>query len=123
VAITWADVVAIAPSLSTGVGVTAQAMIIAFVTEVVDDSDDAWGDGALYTMGASLLAAHFGSLVKTNSANGAQGPVTSMAQGDTSKSFAAPTFDASEGALGATSYGRNYLALVATLPSSFGLLL
>jgi hypothetical protein len=117
-AIAWEDVVTIAPAMSA-VSLSAQAMILALISETIDDSDDAWGSDALFTMGASLLAAHYGSLVLGNSASAAQGPVTGMTLGPASKSFASP-MNLKSTALAATSYGREYLALAAQLPSAYG---
>jgi hypothetical protein len=116
--IAWEDVTTIAPKMSD-VTLSAQAMILAYVNEVLDDTDDAWGDGALFTVGGALLAAHFGALQLRNSANGPAGPVTSMGLGDASKSFAAPMLT-TRSALMATTYGREYLTLCDSLPSAMG---
>lgn len=103
-AITWDDVVAIAPELST-VSVEMQNALIAYVEEEI--SSTTWGARA--ARGKVYLAAHLATM---SARVGSAGPVTSETVGSVSRSYAV---DASSAPSGSTSYGAEYERLVMTL--------
>lgn len=112
-AITWTDVTAIAPELSTAALATQTAVLASVELQV---NDDAWDD--LASTGKAYLAAHLATLA-ARGASGAAGPVTSESVGQLSRSYAAPATPSSS--LGLTSYGQEYLRLTRILPSVLGL--
>lgn len=97
-AITWSDVTAIAPELST-VPVATQTAILAIVQRQVDD--DAWGEFA--DDGRRYLAAHLASI------RGNEGLVTSESLGAMSRSYALPP--GILGSLALSTYGAEYKRL------------
>lgn len=109
---TWADVVALAPALST-VGATRQTQILAEVGREVDG--DAWGD--LAVDGALYLAAHKGTVtllsLAGSGAGASVGPVTSESLGPMSRSYGALSSGSSsiDPDLARTSYGLEYARL------------
>lgn len=105
-AITWSDVVAIAPELSS-VGASTQAAILADVyTEVVVDN---WYSEARANRAAKYLAAHLATL--TVGARGGAGPVQSRSVGQVSESFAVSVAEGSNN-LDSTAYGKEYRRLL-----------
>lgn len=99
-AITWADVVAVAPPMSSAATAT-QTAILAIVAIQVDD--DAWGEYA--DIGRCYLAAHLAS-IRNNT-----GLVTAETLGPMSRSYGMPgsltnTF------LSTSVYGVEYLRLL-----------
>jgi hypothetical protein len=108
--IAWSDVTAIAPELST-VGSGSQTAILLFVNSTLVEAEF----GSKYTMGASLLAAHFGTLSVRG--DGAAGPVVSESVGDVSQSFGGSM--SLDGTLDQTSYGRMYRFIVRNLACRF----
>lgn len=112
-AITWTDVTALAPSLST-ISVAGQNEILARVALEVGPGQ--WG--ALQTQGQLALARHLG--VVSLRGTGAPGPLISETVGPLSRQFAAPILTAS--ALSSTPWGAEYARLRALLPCRFGLL-
>jgi len=113
VAITWADVQAIAPELTnTAVPTATQAVLLAMVDRQIDDT--AWDD--LADDGRRYLAAHMGALYANGSNAG--GSVIAESVGPLSRSYAAP--GVAMGSLGTTKYGMWYLQLIRLLPSSLG---
>jgi hypothetical protein len=104
VAVTWADVSALAPDVAT-VGATAQTHILAYVNAVVTSANF----GARTTLAACYLAAHYGLLV-TRGTNGQSGPVVSEALDGASISYAAYLGGSSDD-LDSTPYGRSYRRL------------
>ena len=110
-AVTWADVVLIAPELSTSAA-GLQTLVLAIVDRQIDD--DEWeqfaDDGRLY------LAAHIGSIAGGGSSPGA---VTAETLGPMSRSYGL-TADVS-GSLGSTKYGVMYRYLLSLLPCSIGI--
>lgn len=95
-AITWAQVVLIAPELST-VATATQNLLLVIVDRQIDG--EVWGsyadDGALY------LAAHLGTLANGGAAGA--GPVTSETLGPMSRSYGMPS--GVSGTFGTTRYG------------------
>jgi hypothetical protein len=110
--IAWSDVTAIAPELST-VGSGSQNAILLFVNSTCVESEF----GSKYTMGASLLAAHFGTLSVRGDSVG--GPVVSESVGGVSQSFAVFSPNGSDYALDSTSYGRMYRFILRNLACRF----
>lgn len=108
--ITWADVEAIAPGLST-VPVTAQTMILAYVEETVDEN--AFIGDASYKLARVLLAAHRGAIVLSSS-SGSGLAVSSESGGGISRSYAASS---SGDDLMSTQWGREYTNLVRNSPA------
>jgi hypothetical protein len=112
VAIAWADVLAIAPELTTAnVPVATQTVLLAVAERQIDD--EAWGDFA--DDGRRYLTAHLGALYMGGSAGGA---VQSESVGPMSRSYMMPV--GIRGALSTTKYGVFYLHLISLLPCSLG---
>ena len=100
-AISWSDVVKIAPELST-LAVDTQNEILADVDLEVDPGT--WNEFA--DKGRKYLAAHLGTLARPGSV-GVAGPVTSETLGPMSRSYSVEgATDA--GALSSTRYGVEY---------------
>lgn len=121
-AITWADVQAIAPELTdTAVPTATQAVLLAMVDRQIDD--EAWLD--LANDGRTYLAAHMGTVYVTT-ANGAAasvGPVTMETVGPMSRSYGSSTTNGTstvDPLLGTTRYGLWYLHMIRLLPCSLG---
>jgi hypothetical protein len=112
--ITWTDVVAIAPELSS-VAVAGQTLVLAAVGKQVGAGQ--WGD--LQKEGQLALAAHMGTLIKR--AAGAVGPVVSQTVGPVSRTYAVIASAASS--LGSTSWGSEYQRLIMILPAVRGLVI
>jgi len=113
-AVTWADVQAIAPELTdTAVPTGTQAVLLAMVDRQIDD--EMWLD--LADDGRRYLAAHMGSLYANGGAAGTA--VVSESVGPMSRSYAQPS--TSSGSLATTKYGMWYLHMIRLLPSSMGL--
>ena len=110
--ITWADVTAIAPELSTSPLATQTAILA-----IVDLQVNALAWRTLVDVGKSYLAAHLATLA-ARGASGAAGAVTSEAVGQLSRGYASPI--GIKGSLGLTSYGCEYARLLALLPQSIG---
>lgn len=108
--IAWANVVAIAPELSTVLPGT-QTTLLAIVDRQIDD--DVWLD--LANDGRTYLAAHLGTLTRGGAAGGA---VIGETLGPMSRQYALPP--GIHGALSTTKYGLFYLHLISLLPSSLG---
>lgn len=114
--ITWADVVELAPDLSTTT-VAAQNLILAHVALQVGPTQ--WG--TYEAMGQLYLAAHLGTL-QARGGSAAVGPVTSETVGPVSRSYGS-TATAAAGLLNSTPYGSEYARLRALLPTRFGMVL
>lgn len=96
-AVTWADVVIVAPALST-LDVPSQNF---FLTESLRQIDsDVWGEYA--TVGQIYLAAHMATLTL----GAGSGPITSETLGQMSRSYAVPLWLKSSLAL--TRFGAEY---------------
>lgn len=106
--ITWDDVVAIAPELSTTGDATRTSILAGVHLQVVTDT---WGD--LDAQGAAYLAAHLATLTKLRG----KGPVTAEAEDRLSRSYADLT---KFGPLGLTAYGVEYERLLYLLPTALG---
>lgn len=111
-AITWANVTAIAPELAT-VAADTQASILAYVNdEAIHDAT--WRDAARANRARQYLAAHMGTLSRAG--NGAHGPVIGEAAGPVSRQYGVTVAAGSED-FEATGYGKVYRRLVR---ASFG---
>ena len=109
--ITWTDVEAHAPHLST-VAAGAQANILAHVNTFLTVSAFDGEAGAKTKLARVYLACHFGQL-EANAASGAAGPVTSKRLGDMAIGYASPTASAPS-TFSETGYGKAYDALART---------
>ena len=98
--ITWADVIAIAPELSTFPS-DGQAAILGDVVTYVNVN--AHGSQARALAAARYLAAHLATM--STNRRGATGPLQSIAVGGVSKTFAQAV---GKSAYSATSYGLEY---------------
>lgn len=128
--IVWADVVEIAPELST-VTLAVQTTVLAVISETVSPESFCGSDTALYKLAASNLAAHYATTLKNanDSAGNQQGPIASESIGGLSVSYG-DGFGASRGATAnsragyeTTGYGAAYLMLLRTSPcAGFGIM-
>lgn len=112
--ITWADVILIAPDLST-LTVSQQNAILA---QVELQMNTVWGDKI--DLGAVWLAAHIGTLIKratAGSGGGASGPVTQETVGQVSRSYA-NVFSIALGSFSLTPFGMEYERLLMQLPGA-----
>lgn len=109
-AITWAQVVLIAPALST-MTPDQQTFYLTFA-----DSLNATVWGTKLERASVLVVAHHASLFKEG-AQGPSGPITAEATARVSRSYAVPP--ASDPFWDRTSYGAAYKAMLRTLPRGF----
>ncbi len=107
-AIAWADVVYIAPELSTVATATQNAILADVALQL---SSDAWG--VLLDLGSKYLAAHLATVSKRK---GQGATVTAETVGAVSRQYAAPAV--AVGALGSTGYGLEYERLLMNLPAA-----
>jgi hypothetical protein len=106
VSISWGDVTAIAPELSTSSAAT-QTDILETVDLLIDDA--VWGEFA--DKGRAYLAAHLGTIAGgSGGGGGGAGPVTEETIGPLSRSYATP--EGVDGSLGSTKYGLFYKTLL-----------
>ncbi len=110
--ITWADVLKVAPALST-LSVEQQTLILAQVALLLNANVF----GTKYDMASTYFAAHLGTLFKEG-AYAPGGPITSETIGPASKSYAAPA--ASDPFWDSTSFGKMYRFIAKTLPPRVG---
>lgn len=108
--ISWSNVAAIAPELST-VGTDTQNAILAQVNG--DISDDAWPSDSKADRARAWLAAHLATLVARAGSGGA---VQSESVGSVSRSYAI-SVAAGANELGSTSYGIEYERLCKAVPA------
>jgi hypothetical protein len=113
--ITWADVEAVAPELSTLPEAT-QLAILSFVGKQL--SSEVWGDRL--DLGLAYLAAHLGTISKRGG-TGPGGVIASETVGPSSRSYAVAA--AAPGALGSTLYGQEYQRLTQGLATCRGTVL
>lgn len=106
ITITWTDVVAMAPELST-VPLASQTAVLAAVALQMDV--DLWD--AKLNLGAVYLAAHLATI---RGRNGVGGPVVAESAGSVSRAYSA-SVAAGAAQLGSTSYGIEYERLILTL--------
>lgn len=114
--ITKADVLAIAPQLSTLTDM-AWVTILAFINtfEGLDC------DPALKRMALIFLAAHLGTMSGSTGSSGATGPILSESAGGLKRTYAqASSSSASSSDLGQTPYGIQYLAILKMAPCIAG---
>lgn len=108
----WADVILIAPDLST-VASGAQTAILADVAAILS-VESYWPTSALHVLAQKYLAAHLGTLCLRSSGGGSlggAGPVTSESVGDVSVSYAAPSVDPMDATYATTFWGLQFRAL------------
>lgn len=116
-ALTWADVVNVAPELST-VSSTRQTLFITLAEERVSNEFFRGVDAKTYLLARAYLAAHFATMPGTGSI-GPVGATTSMSEGGVSESFSQVT-PRTMSLLSTTSYGRMFLLLVGWSPAVAG---
>jgi hypothetical protein len=116
--LTWADVLLIAPDLST-LATAERAAVLADVDAQLDE--DKIGADYKYQLACKYLAAHFGTLVKRGAA-GAVGPVSSESVGSVSISYAVTSAMSSDG-LSSTVWGAQYVAIIRQLRYRVGAIL
>lgn len=110
-AITWAQVVVAAPSLST-MTTDEQTYYLGFASGL---NATAWG--TKLEQGSILVVAHYATLF-ANGGQGPGGPISSETVRSVSRSYAVPA--ASDPFWDKTSYGSAYKALLRTLPGRVG---
>lgn len=108
ISITWADVEAVAPELSSTPIATQTAVLASLPLRM---SEDVWGNKL--DLGAALLAAHLATVSRRRGAGGA---LQSQSAGQVSRAFAQAL--SNPGNFGATSYGVEYEALLLTLSAA-----
>lgn len=109
-AITWADVVVLAPALET-MTPDEQTLYLSFADSL---NATAWGDKL--DRASLLVVAHYATLMKEG-AFGPGGPISAESTGRVSRSYAVPS--AKDPFWDRTSYGAAYKAMVRTLPRGF----
>lgn len=113
-AITWSDVVLLAPELSA-VASGAQTLILSYVNGLLDVTaiDPVGEDGNITKMARIYLAAHCATKIGTGA--GGAGAVTSESLGGLSRSYAVQASATAE-ALKTTGYGVQYLGMINRSP-------
>lgn len=100
-AITKADVVAIAPELS---GVDEDTVNVFIADAALLEPSSSW-DSGLYPLVHKYLTAHLLTVAGHAPAASAQGPISSMSVGGVSVSYAVQSVQTGTSGLGATKYG------------------
>lgn len=109
-AIVWADVLGLAPELST-VSTLGQTDILAYV-ETLDYTKFSDDEGSpIFRLARIYLAAHLGTITLQGGA-GAAGPVTQESVGGISRSYGQPFGGVAPGSLDSTAYGKAYRMIV-----------
>lgn len=118
-AFVWADVVEVAPELST-YAVGLQTIMLARAVESIDPAQFCGDDTAEYDLAVRYLAAHFATEQKLAVANAsASGAVKSESVGGLSISYGSHgAGDKSRQGWDSTSYGAAFLALLRSSPCS-----
>lgn len=116
--IVWSDVIAVAPTLATGVSTGFQTLILGYVNESVQAGEFGGVDSFTYKLARAYLAAHYSSLHKSGE-HGAVGPITSQSEGGVSVSFGGAS-SSGESSLGSTTFGQAFLAFVRRSPANAG---
>lgn len=118
-AIAWSDVTALAPELTT-VSVLAQAMILAYVNDVIDFSIFRGGeDGATVKLLRVTLAAHAGAMGLAGS-GGWVGAIAAESEGEVSRQYATSSPAGTDPLLDKTPYGQMYRSLINASPARAG---
>ncbi len=113
--ITWADVLKVAPALST-MSPDQQTLFLGFASTTLNATE--FGDK--YDMACIYFVAHLATVTK-NGANGPGGPVSAESVGQVSRSYAVP--QASDPSWGSTMFGRMYQMIVNSLLARAGYVL
>lgn len=115
-AVTWAQVLLVAPELSSITDTSAQALFLDIASRQVDP--DVCGE---FTDDMHrYMTAHLATLGAGGSAGGAAGPVTSETLGPMSRSYGTLSGASTEDSLGLTRYGLEYKRLANLLAPSIG---
>lgn len=113
-AITWTDVEAHAPELSTA-NATVQADMIGMVEQILVAAEFGGEDDYRYRMARIYLAAHLATVAASGGAM-ATGGVQSERVGDVSRTYSTTTL-LDPDSLDSTAYGRAYRAIVRISPA------
>lgn len=113
--ITWADVLKVAPALST-MSPDQQTLFLGFAVTTLNVTE--FGDK--YDMASIYFVAHLATATK-NGANGPGGPISAEATGRVSRSYAVPP--SGDAFWGTTMFGRTYQMIVDSLPARAGFVL
>lgn len=113
--ITWADVILVAPALSTLS--TAQQNLFLSMAETTLNATE-FGDK--YDFACIYFCAHYATVTK-NGGNGPGGPISAEAVGRVSRSYAVPS--AGDEFWSSTAFGRAYQSIVNSLLSRGGFVL
>lgn len=116
-AITWADIVALAAELSV-LPVAAQPVVVAHVNESIVDL--AWPTDTLTDHARKLLAAHMATVL-IQGGLGPAGQVVGESVGGISRQYAAFSPMGSDPSFAGTPYGKLYRALLRTNARRIGL--
>lgn len=109
-AITWQDVIDVAPELAE-IPASSQGAFLTTATTLVQDAD-VWGD--LLPIGQAYMAAHLGQLWRLKG----RGPISSEGVGALSRAYASLSGD--RGVWDLTPAGQMFIALVLTTSASLG---
>lgn len=127
-AIVWSDVVAVAPSMVTGVSASFQTLILGYVNEVVQASEFGGENSFTFKLARAYLAAHYAYLHTLDSSGAAGdviGPIVSKSEGGVSISYGSSTTSGGAGGaglLGSSDYGDAFMSLVNRSPARAGFL-
>ena len=113
--ITWADVLKVAPALST-LSPEQQTLFLGFAETTLNVTE--FGDK--YNMACTYFVAHIATVTK-NGANGPGGPISAESTGRVSRSYAVPANG--DPYWGTTMFGRTYLMIVDSLLARAGFVL
>lgn len=121
-AVAWADVILIAPDLST-VPSGAQTAILADVLTILSAAGY-WPTTAMHELGQKYLAAHMGALYLRAAGGGSaggSGSIASEAVGSVSVSYATPSTDLNDAGYASTFWGLQFVALARRSAARVGL--
>lgn len=124
--IVWADVVAVAPSMATGIAAGFQTLILGYVNEVVVASEFGGENSFTFKLARAYLAAHYAylhSIDSSGSGGDVSGPIVSKSEGGVSISYGQSSTDSGGGGnslLGSSDYGDAFMSLVMRSPARAG---
>lgn len=116
----WNDVVAVAPSLATGVSAEFQTMILGYVNEVVQAKHFGGESSFTFKLARAYLAAHYAYLHTLDEEGDVAGPIVSKSEGGVSISYGGASSGGSGDLLGSSDYGDAFLTLVRRSPARAG---
>lgn len=113
--ITWADVVLVAPALST-LSTAQQNLFLSMASTTLNATEL----GDKYDFACIYFCAHYGAVTK-NGANGPGGPISAESTGRVSRSYSVPS--SSDEFWSSTAFGRAYQSILNSLLSRGGFVL